>query len=190
MYAFIIQSLSYWHFAGYILIFLGMIIEGDAVLFAASFLAYQGFFNPFIMAGTAFLGVLFGDFLWYWAGSWIKTPSFFFWRWVQRIAQPFDAYLKRKPFRTIFVSKFAYGVHHALLFRAGVLGIRLTELAKVDFLSTSFWMSIVIGLGYASGVSFAYIKHYFRFAEFILLAGFIVFVLIEHIFVKTSGKKL
>ena len=53
-----------WQPIGYLAAFIGMIVEGDAFLFAAAFITQSGVFNPFIMWVTLISGAVIGDVLW------------------------------------------------------------------------------------------------------------------------------
>lgn len=185
-----LASLAWWRPFGYLLVFLGMIIEGDAVLFTAFFLSHQGFFDPVYLFITAFIGVLFGDVLWYWLGAWFSNSFVFIARWAERIARPFDAHIIERPLRTIFLSKFAYGIHHALLMRAGALRLPLSKFMRDDFISTFFWMAIVGGLGFFFGASYSLIRHYLRFVEGAVLFGLLAFFILWHFVALISRKEL
>lgn len=166
---------------GYILVFIGMIIEGDILLFTAAFLTHQGIFDIGDMLIAVLAGAIIGDALWYLLGLKLNNSSLFLTRWMDRIARPFDKQLANRPFHTIFISKFIYGIHHALLIRAGNLKLSFREFVLVDFLAIVLWIAVVGGFGYISGASFALSKQYLRFVEFGLAAGLIVFFILLHI---------
>lgn len=189
MESFLFHYLTFWEPLAYILIFLGMMIEGDTVLFVAAFLTHQGILHPFPMLLTALWGMILGDNLWYTLGFRLRNASTFLNRWAEKLAQPFDEHLKNHPLRTIFISKFTYGVGHAIFFRAGAIRIRWRKLEQSDILATIFWMAIVTGLGYFSSASFSLVKRYLRFGEVALLLGLIIFFTLEHLIVKKSKGK-
>jgi len=174
----------------YLIVFLGMVAEGEAVLFSVAFLTSQGFFNLAYIFPTVFLGAFLGDFVWYWLGSKIKTPSFFLLRWLEKLAQPFDEHLINYPSRTFFLSKFIYGIHHGIVLRAGALGVNLKKFAKIDFVSTFIWILLIIGFGYLSSYSFFLVKRYLKFAEIGLLIGLIVYFFFSRLLSFVSKKKL
>ncbi|MBI4119774.1 MAG: VTT domain-containing protein [Parcubacteria group bacterium] len=186
----LLHYLTAWKILGYGAIFLGMIFEGDAVLFTAAFLAHQGFFDPLNMFVVVLCGILIGDSLWYLLGHWLNTSSAFFTKWAARIAAPFDQHLLNSPFRTIFISKFTYGFHHAILVRAGSLGLPWKNILETDIPASLLWITIVGGLGYASGAAFVLIKHYLRFAELGLLAALIIFIAAYYLIVRSTKKRL
>jgi membrane protein DedA with SNARE-associated domain len=129
---------------------------------------------------TLNIGVFFGDLLWYELGSRIRHHGWFI-RWVEKIARPFDDHLRTRTFRTIFFSKFAYGVHHAILVRAGSLKLKLTKFIEDDFVSSLVWITIVGGIGYFSSASFeslSHIRNSLNFIEASFLIALVAFFLI------------
>ncbi len=183
--------LIWWRPIGYALISFGMMLEGDIVLFAGALLMHQGFFDVGDMVVVVLGGVLIGDVLWYYLGFRLigRAPSFLV-RWIERIAYPFDAHIRERPFRTIFISKFAYGMHHALLARAGMIRLPFRKFFRDDALASAVWILIIGGLGYASSASFFFLKHYLRFAEGVILVGILAVVLLEYGVARRSRKIL
>lgn len=183
--------LIWWRPIGYAMIFFGMILEGDIVLFTGAFLAHQGFFDMGDLTLAVFGGVFIGDALWYYAGSRLseRAPSFLA-RWIERIARPFDAHLRERPLHTIFISKFAYGMHHALLARAGMIGVPFQKFLRSDITASIVWALIIGGAGYASSASFVFFKHYLRFAEIVILTGILALAALEYIVTRRSKKIL
>lgn len=177
MNSFIFHYLVFWRPLGYLIIFLGMILEGETLLFITGFLTHGKLFDIGDVLLIAMSGVLIGDLFWYWLGK-ILDPASFLARRLEKIAVHFDRHLMARPFRTIFISKFAYGLNHALLLRAGALRIRTGDFIVSDFPAAILWVLAVGGLGYFSSASFFLVRHYLRFAELALLLGLIIFILI------------
>ena len=173
----------------YILIFIGMMLEGDTVLFIAAFLTHQGILHATPVFLTALWGMILGDNLWYTLGFKLKNSNTFLNQWAEKLAKPFDEHLKNYPLRATFLSKFTYGVGHAIFFRAGAIRINWRKLEQNDILATLFWMLIVSGLGYFSSASFFLFKRYLRFGEVALLLGLIIFFTLKHLIVKKSKGK-
>ncbi len=191
MLAMIISYLSAWQPIAYAIIFFGMWIEGDALLFLAGFLLHQEIFDFIPLLVVVVSGVLIGDNLWYQLGGWLKCHSSnSFYRWTERLTKPFDQHLIERPLKTIFFSKFTYGLNHLILVRAGALGIKWKKLEESDLLATCVWIMIVGGLGYLSSASLQSFRHYLRFGELALALGAVAFVVIEYWISKNSRKKL
>ena len=182
----ILPYLILWPSLGYILVFVIMMFEGDAALFTAAFLTSQGYFDLWDMTFTALSGVLIGNILWYWAGWHLSRLSPFLYKWSERIGKPFDGHLLKRTFRTFFISKFTYGVHHALLLRAGALKMSLKTFIKNDFFATIMWFCIIWALGYTVGASFVHVKKYLKYAEICLLIALAGFFFLEYTIHKRS----
>lgn len=188
----VLHYLLLWKPLGYALVFAGMIFEGDIFVFTSFFLARQGFLDFSYITATIFSGVIFGDLLWYWAGAHLNRSQSRIGRlinkWSGHLTKPFEGHLKKRPFHTIFISKFVYGVHHPLLLRAGALGMKISDYIKLDIVGTIIWMIMIGSLGYFAGTYFYLIRHYVRLAELGLVIGLVIFIVASH-FVSNYLKK-
>ena len=175
---------------GYLLIFVGLLLEGELVLFTAAFLTYRGVFDFGPMFLVVISSVLLGDLGWYFLGRKYLNGSFSFLnRWVEKFAKPFDNHLRSRPSRTIFISKFAYGFHRSILVRSGSLKIPLKEFFKADIVASIFWIAIVGGLGYGTSSLFLFLRRYLKFAEVALFFGLILFFALSS-FISRRSKKI
>lgn len=190
MESFFLSYISYWKPLAYFFVFLGMILEGDMVLFTVSFLAFTGLLNWILVLFTVLSGIWIGDLFWYWIGTHLKGSNNFLARWVHRITTPFDQHIAKRPFKTILISKFAYGIHHAILIRAGALGIPVKKYIRIEIVSSLLWITIIGGLAYFSKQSFDHVRHTLHKAELSLLFGVIVFFIFWKIMSKLIRKGL
>ena len=60
----------------YILVFIGMVLEGEAILFVAFYLASGRFLKLDILLLVVFTGVFLGDILWYKLGVYLEKIPF------------------------------------------------------------------------------------------------------------------
>lgn len=187
----ILPFLALWKPLGYLLVFLGMVFEGDLALFTTGFLTNQGFFDPLDIILTVAGGVLLGDFLWYEFGRRLNdhAPEPIK-RWVAKVVGPFDEHIVKRPFHSIFLSKFTYGLHHVLLMRMGMRGINFREFFKSDLIATPIWILIVGGLGYFSGLSLDLAKRYLKFVELALPIALVIFVLLLKFISNRSRRRI
>lgn len=172
----------------YIVIFLGMVFEGDILLFTVAFLAQQGVFNPFQLVIVVLAGVLAGDYGWYLVGVRIVPKFSRLARWVEHIAQPIDQHLTNRQLRTITISKFAYSIHHPILMRAGILRLDAKKLMQNDVVASFVWIAVVGGLGYFSSLSVGLFRHYIKYAEIGLLIGLVLFLAISYLGARYARK--
>jgi len=186
----LLTFLTHWATYGYILAFFAMIVEGDLFLLAVGFLSFAGVFNPASMFLTVLTGVLFGDSIWYLLGKKFKGSPFFLIRVASRATRPFDGHLIKHPLKTIFVSKFTYGVHHLILARIGSLGLPYKKFISDDLISSLAWVLLVGGIGYLSGASLMVARHYLHYAEIVLLLVIVSYVLLNKMIALRLKKKL
>ncbi len=184
MESFISHYLLAWQPLGYLLAFLGMILEGEVLLILAGFLTSQGYFNFFYMFAALLLGALFGDFFWYRFGHYLfNTSGLKFPEWLHRLSHPLDIHLRDRPRKTIFISKFVYGANRATLMRAGASGVSLKDFFESNVYANIVWIIVIGGLGYLFGASLALLKKYIRLAELVILISVIIFLFASHFLV-------
>ncbi len=191
MESFLSHYLSAWEPLGYIILFIGMMFEGDTVLYVAAFLVHQGALSFVPMILSALWGMILGDNLWYSLGVKLRKSGTMpkIAKWVE-IAKPFDDHLREKPLRTIFLAKFTYGFNRAIIARAGMLNLKWQKLEESDILATLLWMAIIGGIGYFSSASLSYLKDYLKYFEASLAIGVVFFIILERIISAQSKKRL
>lgn len=188
----ILSYLLIWKPLGYLIVALGMIIEGDVILFSAAFLTHERFFNIWAMFPLALASVLIGDVLWYLLGANLEKIYLIhrLEQWIKRITERFDEHLKERTGRTLFISKFTYGFGHLMVVRAGMLGLKPKEFFQKNISATVAWALIVWSLGYFSSTPFLFARRYLHFTERALLIAVLTFFLLEYIFSRFWKKKL
>ena len=174
---------------GYLLAFFGMMVGGDETLFILAFLTRDGFFHFWLMAATIATGTFIGDYFWFILGK-MLSPYSRLSRIIARFTGRFDRHLNERPFTTIFISKFVYCLNHAMLFRAGALGISQKQLIKSNVPAIAIWILVVGSLGYFSSASLTLLKHSLRYTEIALIVGLIIFIFAERIASYVLKKEL
>lgn len=160
---------------GYLLLFIGMLFEGDALLFVTGFLAYHGYFSVSKAFPVVLLGAILGNVIWYQFGKKLVKSDGKIKKWVSKIASPFDKQFGTHLTRTMFLAKFLYGLHRAIIIRIGMLNVPWKKFISSEILATGVWVVAVGGLAYLAGSSIDLIKHYIRFAETGILLGLFLF---------------
>jgi membrane protein DedA with SNARE-associated domain len=136
---------------GLIVVYLGVIIEGESVLIAAGFLAHQGVMNPFAVFLAAFAGSLTGDQLLFYAGRYFGTS-----RLVQRqMARPLFASLlarvQRNPVLFTLSVRFIYGARTIGPMALGVAGVRPLLYTALNVVAAAIWAALFTLIGYLCG---------------------------------------
>lgn len=187
----VVMNLSaQWHILGYALIAFGIFIEGDAILFTAGFLTHQGLFNPILAFLWLLAGGIFGDVLWYQLGAYLQHKNNRVVRWLKSVTEPLGPHLLERPKRSLFLSKFLYGINHAILCKAGALGLPLKEFMIDDLPGNIAWILIVGGLGYASSAGIVHIGHSIKYVEIGLVVGIILLTLLSRLISRFLKKAL
>ncbi len=170
-----------------------MIIEGDVILFTAGFLLHHGILHPLPALVSLAAGVIIGDCLWYLLGT-INTDHNRFLNWLGRstdfAGKRVDAHVQERTLRTLFISKFIYGIHHFLLVRAGRLRVPARRIFRDDLLASLLWMAVVLSLGFLAGASLDKLRHRFHFIELSLLLAVLLYFLVVEVAGKFLKKKL
>jgi membrane protein DedA with SNARE-associated domain len=179
-----------WHTIGYFLVAFGIFIEGDAVLFAAGFLSHQGLFDPFLAFLWLLAGGIVGDLVWYKIGAYLQGKDNRLVRWLKKMTDPLAPHLLERPKRSLFLSKFLYGINHAILCKAGALGLPLKEFVKDDLPGNIAWILIVGGLGYASSAGVVQVGRSLKYIEIGLVVGIILLTLISRLISRVLKKIL
>ncbi len=182
--------LSLHHF-GYIFAFLAMFIEGDVTLFTVALLTHAGAFSLPIIFFTMLSGILIGDSLWYLFGKRFQNNKIFE-RLAKKLPPRFEELILKHPYRTFFISKFAYGFHRIILLKSGSLNLDFKKFAKVDYTVSTIWFLIIGSLGYFAGASLPLIKKTFKFGgitvALIILLLFFSEYLITYLWKKKINK--
>ncbi len=171
------------------LIVIGMMFEGDVVLYTTALLTQQEFLKIEWSLPLAILGMFLGDMLWFEIGR--RVPQTFFLRkYLDRLSEGADGHLTENPIRTLFISKFAYGMGHLAIMRAGTIdGTSLKEFLKKDFMASLPWFILVWGLGHGTGTMLPHLKSYLKYVEIGIAAGIILLLAIQHL-VRYEAKKI
>ncbi len=166
METFFIHHAEEFRLVGYLILFIGMLLEGEVILFAAFFLSAHHGLNPAAVLAVAFLGVIIGDIGWYKIGSSVSRFSSLGKRsWMSSAASGLDCQLRKRLFTTILVAKFTYGLCHIILMRTGAIGINFYHYLKINLLVNVFWIFVIAALGYASAMLAVSFNSYFSFLE-------------------------
>ncbi len=142
-----IQTHEYW---ANVLLFLGMIIEGEIILILAGILIHQHALHPaetmLLLSAAALLKTVFG----YQLGSWIarRFPNSRFLKYVEKRILLLLPRFRERPFWSIFISKFIYGVNNATLIFAGYMKTNFPMYVRAEIISTIIWLLGFLGLGY------------------------------------------
>jgi membrane protein DedA with SNARE-associated domain len=136
---------------GLIVVYIGVIIEGESVLIAAGFLAHQGVMNPYAVFLAAFAGSVTGDQLLFYVGRHFAGS-----RLVRRqVSRPLFAKvlerIERNQVLFILSFRFVYGIRTISPIALGVAGVRPSLYAALNMASAAVWAALFTTAGYLFG---------------------------------------
>jgi len=174
----------------YSLIFLLMFIEGgDATLLTTGFLIKLRYLNPFYAIPTLLSGAILRDIILYKIGK--KYGEKFILKCGKFLLigpgtmQKIETRLKNNPRKTIFFSKFIYGLNHIAIIAVGTSKMDFRRFLKINILTIFIWAAILLGLGYFLGHSFRVVRHYIKDIGIFFIIILIIFFLSEALIRKS-----
>lgn len=164
----------------YALIFIGLIFEGEVVLISTGILSHLGALNIWLTLCLVILGVLTKTFLGYYAGKTIhnKWHETKFLKYIEKKVLNIMPHFDQKPFWSIFVSKFIFGVNNMVIIFSGYKKINYKKYLKAELSSTIIWAPLLLLLGYFFSYTALHVsKEIWRFSLIILIfvIGYILF---------------
>lgn len=172
----LIQGHYFWAYGA---LFLAMLIEGEVFLIVAGTLASLHALDFGDVLWVAFVGVLLGDAFWYVFGmfiAWTEKLAFLS-RWAEKSVLIFLPRFREKPFLSIFLSKFIYGVNHAVLVLSGILRVPFSLFMKAEAVASFVWVATYAVAGYMFGhaaVVFTRKASYFALLIVVFVVAFIL----------------
>lgn len=160
---------------------LAIFFEGEAVIYSVMYLAFERLLPLHIVVPVICASVLATDFISYKIG---QHGHKFFPRLAAgygRLTAPMDSRLQRLSLSVYLISKFAYGLHRAVLIRSGMIGIPFRRLFVINLLTSTIWIAVISGAAYASWRSISIVKTSLHFFELGLIVGIIAIIAGSHI---------
>lgn len=166
----------------YLVIFLGVILEGEIVVIFAGIFAYLGSIHIFVALTAVILGGVMKSFLGYTIGFFLQkhhSHNLFIKKMEGRISY-FLPRFKERPFWSIFVSRFfILGIGWFTLIFSGYKKIPLKVYIKAESFSLILWSISVMMLGYFFGYTALSISRDVRNVLLLILIFFILFFVLE-----------
>ncbi len=139
-----------YHTLAYLVIFLGLIFEGEVVVLTAGVLSQLGALNFWPSLVFIFAGGMVKTFGGYWLGTWFarRYKENHFLRALERRILYFMPNFRKKPFWSIFLSKFIMGVNYLVVVFSGYQKVNLKNYLRAEILSTLIWAPALLALGF------------------------------------------
>jgi membrane protein DedA with SNARE-associated domain len=136
---------------GYLAVFVGTFLEGEAILVAAGFFASRGYLDVVLVGLVAFAGAYAGHLFWFWLGR----------RHGLRLLDRFPAMkkhfgkgvrvLERYGAAAIIITQWLYGVRITCAVIIGMSRISIVKFLIYEAVSCALWAAVITALGYYFG---------------------------------------
>jgi len=186
----------------YLLIYFGLIFEGEVVVIFAGVLSKLGALHFEIALAFVLLGLLSKILILYSLGKALyeKYNQQKFFQYIEKRISSVLPRLTERPFWSIFTSTFITGIGWIVMLFAGYKKVDYRTYLKAEISSVVLWAPILLALGYFFGeIALSVTRELWKFTLVIVLLviGFILFDKIaawlyairQHIFRYTNGKK-
>jgi len=165
----------------YLIIYLGLIFEGEFFLISTGILAHLGALNLWLSLLVILLGGLSKTFIGYALGEFLykKFNHHRFFKYMQQRVYNILPKFKTKPFWSIFISKFIIGASNIVIIFSGYEKINYKKFLKAEISATIIWAPLLFSLGYFfSYTAFHISRDIWKFLV-VILALFIMFVFFD-----------
>ena len=168
----------------YLVIVLGVILEGEIIVIIAGILSHLGPVNVFLAFGATILGGLIKSILGYSLGYYLQkhhSEKRLILRTENRINYFLPNFL-HKPFISIFLSRFLIlGMYWFALIYAGYKKVKIKTFIKAEITSLLTWAIVMLSLGYFFSYTALSISRDVRNFIGIILIFLIMFFILEKI---------
>ncbi|HYR88875.1 MAG TPA: phosphatidylglycerol lysyltransferase domain-containing protein [Terriglobia bacterium] len=136
---------------GYLLVFAGVIVEGEAFLFAGAFLASRGYFNlPTIALVALAANTLSAQF--YYSAARVRGPKWFASRFPEKSAyRKIIDWVSRHNNTLLLLSRFLFGFRMIIPAACGAIGMPLGRFAVLNLMAGIMWVIPTALVGYYFG---------------------------------------
>lgn len=156
---------------GYIVLFVGTLLEGEAILIMAGYLASQGYLNLYIVMPLAFVGAVIGDQFYFYLGRWQGARLL---KLFTAIARKFRKALKLiEKYGTFvaFISRYTYGFRILLPIILGMSSFPSRKFFYLNVASAAVWAVLFSLAGYLFGKAVSlFIEDVEKYEGYVLLA--------------------
>ena len=136
---------------GYLAVFLGTFLEGEAILVAAGFFASRGYLEMFWVTIVAFAGAYIGHLFWFWLGRvhgvrlLDRFPS------MKRHFGQGVRVFERYGAAAIIITQWIYGLRITCAVIIGMSRISILKFLVYEAISCLVWAAAIAALGYFFG---------------------------------------
>ena len=159
---------------GYLAVFVGTFLEGEAILVTAGFFAERGYLNASLVALTAFSGAYIGHLFWFWLGRvhGVRLLDRF-----PRMKRHFGRGVRvfeRYGAAAIIITQWLYGLRITAAVIIGMSKISIVKFVIYEALSCALWAVIITAAGFYFGKAIeavlGRVEHVEKYALLVIVA--------------------
>ncbi len=178
---FLIHLVGSHQILAYLLLYVGLLFEGEFFLISTGILTHLGALNfwvslPFLLLGgfsKTIFGYEFGGFLFK------KFGHHKFFKFIQKRVYNVLPRFKTRPFWSIFISKFIMGANNAVIIFSGYEKIDYKRFLEAEITSTLIWIPFLLSIGYFFSYTALHIsREIWKFFAVVLIL-FIMFIIFD-----------
>lgn len=176
---------------GYSVLFLIIMLEGSIITYVAGFAASSGIFNVWFLLILAPIANTIADSVYFLIGRFGKGTSvyrFFLNRIGPEKVARIEHYLYHNLGKTLLVIKFTPPLPVPGLILSGTAKVPFRKFVFYSFLLSAVYSSILITLGFYSGVAFSTVSGYLKYVEIAIGLAVFMIVVVPIIIRKVSQK--
>ncbi len=178
---FLIRIVEHHQVLAYVIIYFGLIFEGELIVLSAGILAHLGALNFWLALFFIILGALSKTVLGYAIGGFLqrKYDHNKFFRYVNKKVHLLLPRFKARPFWSIFASKFIMGANNIVILFCGFQKINYKQFLKAEVIATLIWAPLLLSLGYFFSYTALHVSREIWRFSMVVLVLFIVFILFD-----------
>lgn len=185
---------SSYPFATYVVVFLGMLIEGESFFVTAGIFAGQGYLRWGTLSFVSLAGMLVGDWAFYLLGKHSKHTRFGAW-FVSRFSRAhewLDRNFASRYTRLAFISKYIYFVNRLTPFLAGWHGFPLRRFLRIHVAAAVVWTGVMLVISHFLNlfVELVGVRYVLRRIEFVFVGFALLFTVGEYALKKLLARKI
>jgi len=165
----------------YLLIYFGLIFEGEFFVIFTGILSHLGALNFWLSLFFILLGSISKTFIGYRLGEFLleKFNHHKIFKYIQKRVYNVLPRFKTKPFWSIFASKFIMGINFLVIIFCGYEKINYKQFLKAEIFATVIWVPTLLLLGYFFGYTALSISREIWKFSVVVLVLFILFILFD-----------
>ena len=165
----------------YCVLFFFIFLEGEIALIIGGIFVHLGILSLWLVILLAVIAALLKMYVGYGFGGYLgrRYPNSGFLKYIERKVYYFLPRFKEKPFWSIVLSKFIYGVNNVTLIFAGYAKANFKTYMRAEILSSTVWLGGMFGLGLFFSSKALQISHSFRNFSLLILLFIVGFTVVQ-----------